>query len=109
MQPDISVVCDLGKLDDRGCRGAPRLVIEVLSPSTAGRDHIVKRELHDRHGVEQYWLVHPVDRLVTIYRRAQGAGFAGPEIFEARGIVAVEGFAGLVLDWDRVFADVSPG
>ncbi|MCA9697754.1 MAG: Uma2 family endonuclease [Myxococcales bacterium] len=108
VQPDISVVCDLGKLDDRGCRGAPKLVIEVLSPSTAGRDHIVKRELYDRHGVEQYWLVHPVDRLVTIYRRTQGAGFAAPEIFEARGIVAVEGFAGLALDWDRVFADISP-
>ena len=108
VQPDISVVCDLTKLDDRGCRGAPKLVVEVLSPSTAGRDHLVKRELYERHGVEQYWLVHPIDRLVTIYRRTDSAQFGAPDMSEARGVVAIEGFAGLAIDWDQVFADIPP-
>ncbi|MFO7562483.1 MAG: Uma2 family endonuclease [Enhygromyxa sp.] len=105
VQPDIVVVCDLDKLDQRGCRGAPDLVIEVLSPSTAGRDQITKRALYERHGVQQYWLVHPTDRVVTIHRRAQ-AGFAPPDLFEARGVVPVAGYEGLEIDWDQAFASV---
>lgn len=107
VQPDISIICDPSMLDERGCRGAPEIVIEVLSPSTAGRDHLIKRALYERHGVRQYWLVHPVDRLVTIHRRS-GEGFASPLLFEARGVVAVEGYAGLEIDWDQVFADIPP-
>ncbi len=106
VQPDISVVCELGKLDEQGCRGAPDLVVEVLSPSTAGRDHLTKRALYERHGVREYWIVHPIDRIVTIHRRQGDGGFGPPELFEARGVVRSEGFAGLELDWDLVFADV---
>lgn len=67
VQPDISVICDKSKLDDLGCRGAPDWVIEVLSPSTASHDQIVKRALYERVGVREYWVVHPIDRIVTIY------------------------------------------
>lgn len=106
VQPDISVVCDPSKLDEKGCRGAPDLVIEVLSPSTAGRDHLTKRALYERHGVREYWLVHPIDRIVTMHRR-QGKGAFGPsELFEARGVQRMEGFEGLEIDWDQAFADV---
>jgi Uma2 family endonuclease len=113
VQPDISVVCDASKLDARGCRGAPDLVIEVLSPSTAARDHLIKRALYERHGVREYWLVHPLDRIVTIHRRAGEArvkqdGFGTPELLEARGKMVSVGFAGVEIDWDDVFADVSP-
>lgn len=107
VQPDISVVCDPGKLDERGCRGAPHLVVEVLSPSTAGRDHLTKRALYERHGVREYWIVHPIDRIVTIHRRRSDVGFEPPELFEARGVQRMEGFAGLEIDWDQAFADVS--
>jgi Uma2 family endonuclease len=107
VQPDIIVVCDRSKLDDRGCRGAPDLVVEVLSPSTAGRDQLTKRAVYERHGVRQYWLVHPTDRLVTIHRRV-GEGFAVPELFEARGIVSIQGHEGLAIDWDQVFVDLPP-
>lgn len=107
VQPDISVVCDRSKLDRYGCRGTPELVIEVLSRSTAGRDHIVKRALYERHGARQYWLVHPIDRLVTIHRRPHpDQGFATPELFEARGVTTIEGYEGLEIDWDEVFAGV---
>lgn len=105
VQPDIVVICDLSKMDKRGCRGAPDVVIEVLSPSTAGRDQITKRAIYERHGVREYWLVHPTDRVVTIYRR-DGARFVRPEIFEARGVLAVRGHEGLQIDWDQAFLDV---
>ena len=60
VQPDIAVFCDRSRLDDRGARGAPDWVIEVLSPATASHDQRLKRDLYERHGVTEYWLVHPV-------------------------------------------------
>jgi Uma2 family endonuclease len=51
VQPDILVVCDPKKLDQRGCLGAPDWIIEVLSPRTAAKDHIDKRLLYERHGI----------------------------------------------------------
>ncbi|MFW6029628.1 MAG: Uma2 family endonuclease, partial [Halanaerobiales bacterium] len=57
VQPDIVVVCDEDKLDKRGCRGAPDLIIEIISPSSAGRDRKDKRDLYEKHGVREYWLV----------------------------------------------------
>lgn len=68
VQPDLSVICDRSKLDDLGCRGAPDWIVEVVSPATAGHDHIVKRGVYERAGVREFWLVAPADRLVTIYR-----------------------------------------
>lgn len=73
VQPDVSVICDQSKLDERGCCGAPDWIIEVLSPSTAGHDQIVKRALYERVGVREYSLVHPVDRIVTIYVLENGS------------------------------------
>ena len=68
VQPDVLVVCNSNKLDRPGVRGAPDWVVEVLSPSTAGPDQIKKRQLYQRHGVREYWLIHPVDRILTVYR-----------------------------------------
>jgi len=68
VQPDVMVVCDPAKIDVKGILGAPDFIIEVLSLSTASKDHIIKRALYERHGVKEYWLVHPLDRIVTVYR-----------------------------------------
>ena len=82
VQPDISLVCDPDKLkDNHGCLGAPDWVIEVLSPSTAVHDQRIKRALFERHGVPEYWLVHPVDRSVSIYRLVNQA-YGQPLIYE---------------------------
>jgi Uma2 family endonuclease len=107
VQPDISVVCDASKLDSRGCRGAPDLVVEILSPSSASRDHVIKRALYERHGVREYWLVHPIDRVVMFYRRSGAHGFDTVEALAAEGTIPSVGFPGLEVDWDNVFADVS--
>ena len=64
VQPDISIICDRDKLDERGCKGAPDLVIEVLSPSTERHDRSVKFNLYERAGVREYWLVDPENRTI---------------------------------------------
>jgi Uma2 family endonuclease len=58
-EPDIAVICDSSKLDDRGCNGAPDLVIEILSPSTARHDRLVKFRKYQQAGVREYWIVDP--------------------------------------------------
>ena len=99
VQPDVLVVCDNNKLDRRGVRGTPDWVLEVLSPATASHDQIKKRDLYERHGVREYWLVHPTDRVLTIYR-LQGKEFAKPEVVELSGETAISVLDNVVIQWD---------
>lgn len=104
VQPDISVICDKAKLDERGCRGAPDWIIEVLSPATAGHDQIVKRALYERVGVREFWLVHPVDRVVSIYLLERGA-YGKPIVQELDGTTAATILPQVVIDWERVLRE----
>ena len=106
VQPDLVVVCDRGKLDERGCRGAPDWVVEVLSPATAGHDLIVKRRLYECVGVREYWLVHPVDHVVTVYRLQHGA-FGAPDIYELKETLTVGVLPEVVIDWDRALQNIA--
>jgi len=103
VQPDVLVVCDPNKLDRRGVRGAPDWVVEVLSPSTAGHDQIRKRQLYERHGVREYWLIHPVDRILTVYRLIDGE-YGKPELYELCGETVVSVLPDIVIHWDDLVA-----
>jgi Uma2 family endonuclease len=67
VEPDIAVVCDSAKLDDRGCNGPPDMVIEILSSSTARYDRIVKFNKYREAGVREYWIVDPEEKVVSAY------------------------------------------
>jgi len=67
VQPDIFVVCDPEKVGQARVRGTPDLVVEILSPSTARKDEGIKRDRYARAGVPEYWLVHPIDRVILRY------------------------------------------
>jgi Uma2 family endonuclease len=75
VEPDVMVVCDPGKIADDGIHGAPDFVAEVLSDSTANKDFGVKKELYERSGVGEYWIIHPDTGAVFQYVR-DGALFA---------------------------------
>lgn len=98
VQPDISVICDPKKLDEAGCRGAPDWIIEVLSPGTARKDQIRKRNLYERHGVKEYWLAHPIDHILTRYLLEDGH-YAAALIEETTGTTPVRTLPGLSIDW----------
>jgi Uma2 family endonuclease len=66
VQPDILVVCDSSKLNGKCCVGAPDLVAEVISASTARHDRIIKLEAYQRAGVREYWIVDPETKTVQI-------------------------------------------
>ena len=70
--PDMTIVCDRSKLDDRGCKGAPDMVVEVLSPSTQRQDRMVKLNLYQKAGVREYWIVEPDSKIVQVYLLRDG-------------------------------------
>jgi Uma2 family endonuclease len=67
VQPDVCVVCDPAKIDERGCLGAPDLMIEVLSPRTSSKDLREKFDVYEECGVREYWVVHPQEQTVLVY------------------------------------------
>ena len=71
-QPDILVVCDETKLDDKGCNGAPDMVIEIISPSSAHLDKVLKFKKYQHVGVREYWIVDPTDKTVTVFLLENG-------------------------------------
>jgi Uma2 family endonuclease len=86
--------------------GAPDWVIEVLSPRTAAKDHIDKRLLYERHGIQEYWLVHPIDRLLTIYRLNPEGKYDQAMILETRGRYTVGILQNLEIDWNIIFRNL---
>ncbi len=90
-------------LTAKNLQGPPNLVIEILSPSTSRRDRRLKRDLYERVGVEEYWLVDPERNVVNIYRWEAGASESSAE-YEKTATLTSPLFPGLNLQLDRVFA-----
>ncbi|AOW11197.1 restriction endonuclease [Flavobacterium gilvum] len=67
VQPDLCVICDENKLDQRGAFGAPDLVIEILSPGNSKKELKYKFDLYEEAGVLEYWIVNPEDKTFLIY------------------------------------------
>jgi Uma2 family endonuclease len=67
VQPDLCVICDETKIDERGGIGAPDLVIEILSPGNSNKEMKYKFDLYEEAGVLEYWIVNPADKTVFIY------------------------------------------
>lgn len=67
LEPDISVICDTSKIDEKGCHGAPDWIIEIVSPSSKPRDYIKKMLKYGTAGVREYWIVDPDEQLITVY------------------------------------------
>lgn len=72
VQPDLFVVCDSQQIGKQGFYGPPTLVVEILSPSTAGIDRFIKYEKYQRAGVQEYWIVDPQHRIVSVYTLTDG-------------------------------------
>ncbi|GAB6152514.1 Uma2 family endonuclease [Desulfosporosinus burensis] len=105
IQPDVFVVCDKFKLDKRRCKGAPDLIIEVLSPATARKDRREKFLLYEEHGVKEYWLVEPDPKLITAFILKDGQ-YGRPNIYSDEEEMKTSIFADLTVSLAEVFADI---
>ncbi|MFC5605000.1 Uma2 family endonuclease [Sporosarcina koreensis] len=104
VQPDILVVCDSDKIGDKNICGAPDLIVEVLSPSTARNDRLVKYNNYERAGVKEYWIVDPYNMTVEVYS-LEGASFVQSKILGKDDLLTVEIFPELEIDLKNIFKE----
>lgn len=105
VEPDISVVCDKSKLDDHGCKGAPDLVIEVLSPSSLRHDRLVKLGLYQRAGVREYWIVDPEYKSVQVFTRDGAGSLQISEEYGRSDVAKVNILDGCFVELSKVFSE----
>jgi Uma2 family endonuclease len=101
VQPDICIVCDLSKLDEKGCLGAPDMIIEILSFSTAKYDTTVKFKLYEDAGVREYWIVYPSEGVEIFILQPDGKYDTGTR-YET-GKVPIYIFDGTEIDLKDIF------
>lgn len=102
VEPDVSVVCDKNKLDKNGCKGAPDMVIEILSPSTLRHDRFVKLALYQRAGVREYWIVSPDEQTVQVFLLRDGS-LQLHEVYDRQGVAKVNVLDGCFIELSKVF------
>ena len=105
VQPDMVVFCDKSKLDDRGAKGAPDLLVEILSPGTSKRDITIKFELYQRHGVKEYWILYPNEKLLQLYRLGEDKKYGSPQVFGPGESVQVAMLGELEISLDDLFSE----
>lgn len=102
VEPDISVVCDPNKIDRHGCKGAPDMVVEILSPSTQRHDRFTKFSLYQRAGVKEYWIVDPESKAVQSFVLEDGR-YSVKEYGTAGDKMRVSVLEDCVIDLSEVF------
>lgn len=103
-QPDICVICDKQKLDDRGCIGAPDLIIEILSPGNYRKEMDIKFDLYEENGVKEYWIVEPLQKSILIYT-LQNDKYIGLKPITEEGLVHSPLFPEMTFNVSEIFAD----
>ena len=103
VQPDICVICDLSKLDERGCCGAPDMIVEILSPSTLKKDVTEKYAIYEEAGVKEYWIVHPGDKAISVFLLQKNGKYDDGSTYEFKTKVPVHVFDNYLIDLDDIF------
>ncbi len=103
VQPDITVVCDLSKIDTKGCFGAPDLIIEILSPSTGSKDLKEKKAVYEFAEVPEYWVIHPQDETVAVYILSDQKKYVIDNIYASTDSIKSHVFKDLDVDLKDVF------
>lgn len=105
LQPDICVICDPAKLDDRGCIGAPDIVVEILSPGNNSKELKNKYEIYEESGVSEYWVVSPQDQTFALYRLEAGT-YQSSRLMVAGDIVTSTVLPGFTLNLSELFEKI---
>lgn len=104
VQPDICVICDSDKIDERGCNGTPDLVVEILSPGNSKKEMGIKFDLYEEAGVLEYWIADPTEKVVFQYVAVNGK-FVNYRPLLEDDILHSKVLEGFSLDLSLVFAD----
>lgn len=99
LEPDISVICDRDKLNERGCQGAPDWIIEIVSPGSRAMDYYTKLSLYREAGVREYWIVDPARKIILTYDMEQAAA---PVIYSFADTVKATVFDDLAINFSKL-------
>lgn len=104
VEPDITIVCDEEKLEDRGCKGSPDMVVEIISPSTARRDKIEKFNLYEEAGIQEYWIIEPEEKILTVFTLQANQRYGRPNLYSEDDHAPVTIFDDLKINLNTVFS-----
>ncbi|MEW9676291.1 Uma2 family endonuclease [Lentibacillus sp. L22] len=104
-EPDITIVCDTSKLDDAGCKGTPDMLVEIISPSTARRDKIMKFNKYEQAGVKEYWIVEPKEKIVSVFMLQENRRYGRPDLYSDQEEVEVGILDGCIIDLKMVLSE----
>ena len=102
VQPDLSIICDLDKLDTKGCVGAPDWIIEILSPGNTKKEIKEKFSLYEENGVKEYWVVYPEYLMVQVFDLTNDK-FVWRSNYVKEDLIPVGIFEGFAIDSDLIF------
>lgn len=105
VQPDICIICDLEKLDDKGCIGAPDLVIEILSPGNSSKEMKTKKDLYEENQVREYWIIDPEHENAFQFHLTEAGVYSPASIYVNDDTFESVIFPGLMIDLQGVFVD----
>jgi Uma2 family endonuclease len=106
VQPDIVIYCDPSKIDERGGRGAPDFVVEILSPHDSPSDRETKLRLYERHGVKEFWTVDPKKRTMVARLLGPDGRWGDALSYGASGVAPIRAVPGVTIDLAELFARV---
>jgi len=107
LQPDLCVICDLSKLDKRGCLGVPDIVVEILSPGNNAKELIKKHEIYEEAQVKEYWVVSPQDQWLRVYTLIDGKFKESPFLVPS-DVFTSSVLSGLSINLTDLFKDIDP-
>ncbi|MGI4871036.1 MAG: Uma2 family endonuclease [Janthinobacterium lividum] len=107
VQPDVCVVCDLGKIDRRGCLGAPDWIVEIVSPSSLVLDTRTKFDLYAENGVGEYWIAFPGEQTILAYALDAAGQYELTGTYAEPGRMASHTLPELVVDWTDIFEELA--
>jgi len=107
VEPDITIVCDQSKIDDKGYNGAPDMIVEIISPASIKMDKFIKFNKYEKAGVKEYWIVEPEGKLVSVFTLQGDQRYGRPDIYTEDDKIKVAIFPDLVVNLKPIFDSTS--
>ena len=101
VQPDISVICDKNKLNDKGCFGSPDMIVKIVSKFNPGNDYVKKLYLYEKYKVKEYWIVNPMKKNILVYTLTE-SGYNQPDLYTFNYKIKVNIFNNLEIDFNGI-------
>lgn len=102
VQPDVSVIYDKNKLNNKGCLGAPDMIIEIVSPYNPSNDYVRKLSLYEQFNVREYWIINPMKETILVYRLDENNQYAAPDSYTFKNKIKVGIYDNLEIDFNSL-------